>query len=81
MFVDPAKHTMSTLYSDTKTLALVTWQQRDDPHWFGGSIPDKTVSVETVELATSTYRNFGATSSTPERRKAFILALTPAKLP
>lgn len=81
MFVDPAKHTMSTLYSDTKTLALVTWQQRDDPHWFGGRIPDKTVSVETVEHATSTYRNFGATSSTPERRKAFILALTPAKLP
>jgi hypothetical protein len=29
-------------------LALVTWAQRDDPHWFGGRIPDTPLKVEFV---------------------------------
>jgi mono/diheme cytochrome c family protein len=27
-------------YATGAVLALVTWAQRDDPHWFGGRIPD-----------------------------------------
>jgi hypothetical protein len=62
--VDPRNHSMSTLYGNNlavksarsggsgypagSTLALVTWSQRDDPHWFGGRIPLVLQSVEVV---------------------------------
>jgi hypothetical protein len=29
-------------------LTLVRWDQREDPHWFGGRIPGKLASVETL---------------------------------
>jgi hypothetical protein len=60
--VDTRKGTMSTLYGNDSALrsarlghtvlpgssyALVTWSQRDDPHWFGGRIPRE---LETVEI-------------------------------
>lgn len=32
-------------------LALVTWVQRDDPHWFGARIPDVSQSVDFVQVA------------------------------
>ena len=32
-------------------LSLVTWNQREDPHWFGGSIPDKVQSIEFVTVS------------------------------
>jgi hypothetical protein len=48
-------------------LALVTWVQRDDEHWFGGRIPQRFVSMELVRVAagsdgktTATYQRFGA---------------------
>jgi hypothetical protein len=31
-------------------LALVTWAQRDDPHWFGGKIPGAPQTVEFVTI-------------------------------
>jgi hypothetical protein len=34
-------------------LALVTWGEREDPHWFGGRIPDTVKSVEFVQADTS----------------------------
>lgn len=104
MFVDPATHTMSTLYGDTRAmqaahgepavpgavLALVTWQQRDDPHWFGGRIPGKAISVEAVAIGPHpTYQRYDNITHhqppiPPEKvtqREAFILGLTPATLP
>ena len=36
-------------YPAGAVLALVTWAQRDDPHWFGARIPDRPLSVEFVE--------------------------------
>lgn len=104
-FVDPATHTMATLYgnepaskaaqyaaahpaesllqieSPTPTdgsplpgalpnvayptgsvLALVTWVQREDPHWFGARIPGNVQSVEFVAVDSSApepmYRRF-----------------------
>jgi len=62
-FADPRMGTMSTLYgndvavksarsgqaySPGAMLTLVTWSQRQDPHWFGGRIPDSLRSVERV---------------------------------
>ena len=38
-------------YPAGAVLALVTWAQRDDPHWFGARIPDVPQSVEFVGAA------------------------------
>jgi hypothetical protein len=37
-------------YSAGSVLALVTWAQRGDPHWFGARIPDAPLSVEFVQV-------------------------------
>lgn len=79
-------------YLANSVLALVTWAQRDDPHWFGARIPNVPLSVEFVQVSAGTsnsYRRFSGASldedhppanATAERTN-FILGLTPAKLP
>ncbi|MGB9416954.1 MAG: hypothetical protein WCB58_11620 [Acidobacteriaceae bacterium] len=54
-------------YGAGSQLALVTWAQRDDEHWFGGRIPQRFVSMELVRVAAgadgktaATYQRFGA---------------------
>jgi hypothetical protein len=38
---------------------LVTWREREDPHWFGARIPGEMVSVEFVVVgATTVCREF-----------------------
>jgi hypothetical protein len=37
-------------YPQGAKLALVTWLERDDPHWFGGRIAGTFVSLETIEF-------------------------------
>ena len=37
-------------YPAGAVLGLVTWKQREDPHWFGARIPGQVVSVEFVEV-------------------------------
>jgi Cytochrome P460/Haem-binding domain len=81
------------VYPAGSVLALVTWAQRDDPHWFGGRIPDTPQRVEFVQVSsgsgTNGYRVFegGALVEThpaagdAERRASFILNLRPASLP
>jgi hypothetical protein len=83
----------SPAYSAGSVLALVTWSQREDPHWFGGRIPDKPQSVEFVEAGasgrTGSYRCYDGplltehTFSTEEaaKRSSFLLNLAPATLP
>jgi hypothetical protein len=80
-------------YSSGSVLALVTWAQRDDPHWFGGRIPDTPQSVEFVQISagrgTNAYRVFedGAlveshpAAGDAARRASFILNLKLASLP
>src|SRR5580658_3223902 len=80
-------------YPAGAVLALVTWAQRDDPHWFGGRIPDAPRSVEFVQVMTPGqprgYRRFAgaglnedqATATEAEQRISFVLALEPAELP
>jgi mono/diheme cytochrome c family protein len=80
-------------YPPGSVLALVTWTQRDDPHWFGGRIPDKPLSVEFVQVTatgqTNIYRRFAGTglvedhptAGTAAQRASFVLRLTPARLP
>lgn len=48
-----------TAYPAGAVLGLVTWQQRDDPHWFGARIPGRPVSVEFVVVGSAPgYREF-----------------------
>jgi hypothetical protein len=54
-------------YPAGSTLALVTWTQKDDGHWFGARIPQRFVSMELVTVAAGTdrktaanYQRFGA---------------------
>ncbi len=78
-------------YASGAVLALVTWAQRDDPHWFGARIPDRPLAVEFVETGGQqpVYRRFSGTGLTGDevapnvatQRTEFILGLTPASLP
>ncbi len=80
-------------YPAGAVLALVTWAQRDDPHWFGARIPSAPLSVEFVQVAatreTSTYRHFAGTglaedhpaASLAAHRTSFVLNLVPVRLP
>jgi mono/diheme cytochrome c family protein len=115
MYVDPANHTMSTLYGNETALrslnlrstdaapapsytqgavlALATWTQRDDPHWFGARIPDARQSIEFVQVGLesgkNSYRRFAGAelapttveTTTEAARMKFILGLTPVRLP
>jgi hypothetical protein len=44
-------------YPPGSVLALVTWEQRGDPHWFGGKIPSTVKSVEFVAIPTTPTQN------------------------
>lgn len=80
-------------YGAGSVAALVTWAQRDDPHWFGGRIPGAAVSVEFVEIGytgdSGTYRKFAGPKwrevhpdgEQPAQRKAWIRGLPAAELP
>jgi Cytochrome P460/Haem-binding domain len=83
----------SPVYSVGAVLALVTWVQRDDPHWFGGRIPAVPQSVEFVQVTAggpaASYRRFSGVEltedhlsvSTTEQRTNFVLGLTPVRMP
>lgn len=104
MYVDRKTRTMATLYgndaamrrgpsyAEGAVLALVTWAQRDDPHWFGARIPDVPRSVEFVQVAAGgqlVYRRFAGAKLTGDsvesdaaaQRAKFVVGLPPARLP
>ena len=80
-------------YPAGSMLALVTWSQRKDPHWFGGRIPDNPQSVGFVEIDASgkgeTYRRYDGPllkeHAFPRedgiKRSGILLNLSPATLP
>ena len=76
-------------YKPGSVLALVTWAQREDPHWFGARIPSTLFSVEFVEIPSSDTPIYQAVSCSglairlgpEEKRTVFMLALTPTRLP
>lgn len=79
-------------YPPGSVLALVTWAQRDDPHWFGARIPGAPLSVEFVQLPATglpLYSRYTGTAlslqSIPATeaaaRAASLTSLTPAWLP
>jgi hypothetical protein len=80
-------------YMPGSVLALVTWVQRDDPHWFGARIPAVPKSVEFVQVAASGqinhYRRFAGENmaetnleaAETAKRMSLILNLAAARLP
>lgn len=74
-------------------LALVTWAERDDPHWFGGRIPDTPLRGEFVQISSGSgadlYRVFEGKAlaethtdtQNAAQRTDFILNLKPVSLP
>lgn len=95
MYSDSHKHTISVFFVDSREMAigtptadgsakaLVTWIERDDPHWFGARIADEVVSVEIVREGASSepeYRMFGEVGA-KTARAAFIAGLHPAQIP
>jgi len=79
-------------YANGAVLALVTWNQRQDPHWFGGRIPERIQAIEFVEVSSAGAKNYSrydaagkavdhaGTGSALERTK-LILGLAPVQLP
>jgi Haem-binding domain/Cytochrome P460 len=47
-------------------IALVTWDQQDDKHWFGGRIPGQVHSIEFVKLGVMTDAAAHASSIEPQ---------------
>jgi hypothetical protein len=92
---DVAMHAVQTRrdvgsYPGGAVLALVTWAQREDPHWLGARIPDRPLSVEFVEFSGEQpgYRRFSGNGlandqsiSVAAQRIRFVLGLSPASLP
>ena len=90
---------MATLFANAQpqssrsVLALVTWSQREDPHWFGARIPDQPRSLEFVEVGKTQqagdYSRYAGADlkSAPLNKEAaqervhFIRSLTRAQLP
>ena len=77
-------------YPAGAVLGLVTWRQKDDPHWFGGRMPDAPVGVEFVAYGsglTPVYRHFAGTPMTEQAdsgggaRTAAIEAMKVVRLP
>jgi hypothetical protein len=79
-------------YAGGSVLALVTWVQRQDPHWFGARIPQTPKAVEFVHLTdagTKTYSRYDAAGQLSDRtdtretfeRTNFIVGLSPAQFP
>jgi hypothetical protein len=79
-------------YAAGAVLALVTWVQRDDPHWFGGRVPQKPLAVEFLQLSpsqTEKYSRYDGAGQlqnqtgthTALQRTNFMLGLAPAQMP
>lgn len=73
---------MFALFGEGSRLALVTWAQVEDPHWFGARIPGAFQSLELISDGVYTKYAPGPTSvAAVDPRKAYILALPPSAMP
>ncbi len=79
-------------HADGLVMALVTWQQRPNPYWYGDNIPGVLLSVEMLRADSKTkdinYSLFegkklvlNTNATQTNKRKSFILAQKPSILP
>ncbi|ANI89277.1 hypothetical protein A9P82_08230 [Arachidicoccus ginsenosidimutans] len=87
--VNYARHHADKNYPSGAKLALVTWQQRTDEHWFGAKIPDNILSVEMIMFDSSSSPKYSVYKGKPLRlvndsssnRLATILSYRAAVVP
>jgi hypothetical protein len=88
----PTGKSPAPVYPEGAVLALVSWSERDDPHWFGARIPGAPQSVEFVKVSAvsrNQYQRFAGSglaeqhlaASTETQRTSFVLGLAPVRLP
>jgi hypothetical protein len=89
------KYAGTEVYPVGSQLALATWLERDDPHWFGARIPGSLVTLETVtmerggdEKVTAIYKRYAGDplrevtdAANAEARKAAILGMRSSPMP
>jgi hypothetical protein len=84
-------------YPAGSVLSVVTWNQQEDPRWFGGNIPASTRSVEFVRVgetadhqASYAYEKFEGSplksngaeqAATPNQRASYLLSQRAAVMP
>lgn len=70
-------------YPAGASLSLVTWVEKEDPHWFGGNIPGKVQSVEKVTFDNDGKPVYAATegSAPAGDRLSFILGQRASVMP
>jgi len=79
-------------YPNGSVLALVTWKQQEDPHWFGANIPGALQSIELVKInaTNASYEQFTGAALTQStntdtalitKRTRYILDEKPAVTP
>lgn len=79
-------------YPNGAVLALVTWKQQEDAHWFGANIPGALQSIELVKIngTNASYEQFTGTALAPAtntdtglitKRTRYILDEKPAVTP
>lgn len=79
-------------YPNGSVLALATWKQQEDQHWYGANIPGELQSIELVKIngTAATYEQFSGTALTPasntdtaliNKRTRYILDEKPAVTP
>ena len=91
--VQYARSNSAHAYPAGSVLALVTWVQRDDPHWFGAKIPSAPQSVEFViapstPTANATYQRYtgspltlATTTEADATRVSYLTAQRSAVMP
>lgn len=89
------KYSATGTYPEGSKLALITWLERDDPHWFGARIPGTFVALETISVdrdsagkIAATYKRYTGNplrevtgSNNADARKTIILAMQPSPMP
>jgi hypothetical protein len=89
------KYAGTEVYPVGSELALLTWLERDDPHWFGARIPGSLVGLETVTMERGADGKIGAVykryagdplrevtdAANAEMRKAAILGMRASVMP
>jgi len=89
-----ARTNPDTKYPAGSVLSVVTWNQQEDPRWFGGNIPAKTKSVEFVSIGNGanaySYQRYEGSplkkvasedGATPNDRAAYLLNQRVAVMP
>ncbi len=69
--VEHARRVGTGPYPPGAALSRVVWAQQADPHWFGGRVPGKLKSIESVVLATLGHDE--ANSRAPFQQRASVM--------